>query len=263
MVGQAAANAREILDALRKRLLYIVDRADIDAGRRAQLLQIRRVVRVNDVERLLRAEGRQHTGRKALFLRQHAVVVQIVDRVVGRAQRADVALLNERTRRPRRALQLGVRGLPDHVRGLAAEQLIDPEEALQLQMRPVIDRVADQAGHNLGKAVELVAEARAAGDVFLRHRIGTHHAPLVVVPCEPGLADIGKLLVFVNLRRIQVAVIVEDRHFFRVLMVQPARSLGREQEVLSNKALHLNNLTFSYIFANGLLFFRLLFMFIV
>ena len=244
MVGQAAAHARKVLDALRQRLLYVVNRSDIDAGRRAQLLQVGRVVRIDNVQRLLRAEGRQHAGRKALILRQHAMVIQVIDRVVGRAERTDVALGNQRARRARRALQFAVRGLPYHVRSLGIEQLINPEKALQFQMRPVVDRVADQAGHNFREAVKLIVEACAAGHILFRHRIGTHHAPLVMIARQPCLADVCELLVFVNLCRVQMAVIVENRHFFRMVVIQPARCLSSEQEILANKALHLNYLTF-------------------
>ena len=253
MVGQAAAHARKILDALPERGLDVVDRADVDAGRRAQLLQIGGIVRVDDIERLLRAEGGQDFGLKALVLGQHAVVAQVVDRVIGRAERADVALRDQRARRACRALELCVCGLPNRVRGLGAQQLVDAEKPLELKVGPVVDRVADQAGHDRRKAVELVAVARAAGHIFLGHRVCAHDAPLVVVPGEPRLADVRKLLVFVNFGRVQMAVVVEDRHVLRVLVVQPARRLRGEQEVLANKALHVDYLAFCFISPTNLL----------
>ena len=104
MVGQAAAAGCEILDALFERLLHVVDRVDGQACGLAQTSQVRRKARIGNVQRLLRTESRQNAHVKAIFLRQQTVIMQVVRRVVRRAERADIARGDERARRALRGL---------------------------------------------------------------------------------------------------------------------------------------------------------------
>ena len=122
---------------------------------------------------------------------------------------------------------------------MAAQQLVNAEEALELQMGPVINGVPNEAGHNRSEAVELVPIAGVSGDVFLRHGVCAQDTPLVVIPRKPGLADIRELLVFVDLCRAEVAVIIENRHALRMLVIQPACGLCGQEEIVVNETLHL------------------------
>ena len=60
------------------------------------------------------------------------------------------------------------------------------------------------------------------------------------------MADVAKLDVFVNLARVEVAVVVEDRHITGRL-VELTRGVGREQEVLVHEFLHNRTSVFLHV----------------
>ena len=102
----------------------------------------------------------------------------------------------------------------------------------------MVDGVADELGHDLGKGVELLAAGGGAGDLLLGDAAGTHDAPLVVVAAQPGVGDVVHADIIKDLLGIQMAVVVEDGHFLGVLVVEPAGRLSVEEKILRNKALH-------------------------
>ena len=102
----------------------------------------------------------------------------------------------------------------------------------------MVDGVAHQGGHHGGEALEFLLEGGLAGDVLLGHTAGAHHPPLVVVAGQPGLANVGELLVLVNLLGIQVAVVVEDGHALGIFMIEPAGRLAVEQKVIGDECFH-------------------------
>ena len=190
------------------------------------------------MEDFVRPEGGQHLGGEAFVLRQQLVILQVVGRVVGGAQGPDVAGGDQGAGRVLRALEDSVGLVPDGGGALAVQQLLYAEKAQQLQVGPVVDGVAHQGRHHGGEALEFLLEGGLAGDVLLGHAAGAHHPPLIVVAGQPGLANVGELLVLVNLLGIQVAVVVKDGHVLGILMVQPAGRLAVEQKVVSNEGFH-------------------------
>ncbi len=96
------------------------------------------------------------------------MILQRVGGVVGRADDLDV--------RARYNLASGKLGhgervggeRPHFVAGVGAEYALPAEIAAQLQMRPVVERIARQFGHCRSISAELFVIRRIAGDIFLR-----------------------------------------------------------------------------------------------
>jgi len=99
-------------------------------------------------------------------------------------------------------------------------------------------RVADAVFEARGKGQPLVMPARVAADELLVHAVGEHHAPLVVVAAEHQLADVFELMVFIDHARGDVAMIVINRHVFRVLVIQLFGHVIFKQKILIHKRFH-------------------------
>ena len=112
------------------------------------------------------------------------------------------------------------------------------EEALQFQMRPVVQRIADCLADNLRPLAELLVVARAAGNVVFIHARAAHQAPLVVVTAQPNLGDVLEALVFPNFLGADVAVVVDDGAGRGIVVVELARRLGVQQEILIHEGGH-------------------------
>ena len=238
LVGQAATAAGEVVQPLLEGSFHIVKGADVHPGGGAQLLEVDGVLVVFHVKDFVRPEGGQHLGAKALVLRQQLVVLQVVGGVIRGAQGPDLAGGNQGAGCALGALQDAVGLVPDGGGALAVQQLLYAEKAQQLQVGPVVDGVAHQGRHHGGEALEFLPEGTGTRHIFLRYAAGAHHPPFVVVAGQPGLANVGELLVFVNLLGIQVAVVVKDGHVLGILMVQPAGRFAVEQKVVSNEGFH-------------------------
>ena len=121
--------------------------------------------------------------------------------------------------------------LPDPGRRGLVEQIVDAEVPRQLQVRPVIERIAQAARHRRCPRQELLVRIRVAGAVPLGDAVGPHRPPLVVIALEPDLEEVGEPAVLGDVLRRQVAVVVDDRLVRRVGLVEPARRLVVEQEI--------------------------------
>ena len=144
-------------------------------------------------------------------------------------------------------LQLVVAQVPDFLSGIAVQHALVAEEHMQLQIGPVVHRVADGHGQSLCKLLEALAVRLITGDVLFGHTIGTHHAPLIMIAevaavrvaaAQPHLSDVLKAAVLVDLTGRDVAVVVADRHIRSVVVVQMLRSGRLEHEVLIHKCFH-------------------------
>ena len=165
-------------------------------------------------------------------------MLQIVHRVVGGADDLHAEFLDQAAAAVFLRRQQRVRAIPDILGGLFAQDILDAEHAAQLQMRPVEHRVADAVFEARGKGQPLVMPARVAADELLVHAVGEHHAPLVVVAAEHQLADVFELMVFIDHARGDVAMIVINRHVFRVLVIQLFGHVIFKQKILIHKRFH-------------------------
>lgn len=70
---------------------------------------------------------------------------------------------------------------------------------------------------------------------FFLDAVGADLAPFIMVAAEPDLGDIVKFAVFIDFLRVDVAVVVDDRHLLRIFVVQPSRGLRGKQKIFIYK----------------------------
>ena len=130
---------------------------------------------------------------------------------------------------------MGVRFLPDGFGACAVQQGGDAEGAFEFEVCPVIERVADEVRHGFGVGLEFFARAGVAGDEAFGDAEGAQAAPFVVVAFEPDGGKIGELAVRGDVGRRQVAVVVVDGLVFGVVVVEGARGVVVEEEVVGQE----------------------------
>ena len=256
VVRGTAPHLHKELQALVQRFDDAVGAGELAADDFFQLMNILGKAGLADVQRLVGAEGRRDRDLDRGVVFDLLVPFQAVDGVVGGAHHGDVALLDQAAHRQLGVvLQFFIAQVPDLLRGLAVEHALIAEVFLQLQVAPGVHRVADAHLQRLGKFLEALAVGFVAGDVFLRHAVGAHHAPLVVVAkivvaavgqhlvaAQPYLGDVLKAAVLIDLLRGDVAVVVDDGQLGRVIVVQMLRGGGVQQKVFVHKCFHVQAL---------------------
>ena len=237
MVGELAAHGREEVVALLQGLAQVAVGLDFHPGGHAELQQIGLIsVRVFDRHRLVRAPGGNHLRAEGV-LRDHLVPAEVVGRVVGGADHLHAELPDEGLAAELGRRQFRIALLEDLAGRRRAQELVDAEHAAQLQVRPVVQRVPHRVRNGLSPLLEgLPGGVLAAGKIVLGNAVRTHRAPLVMVAVvtvhQPELGDVAELDVLGDLLRHEVAVVVDDGHFRRVLVVELAGGLRLEHEVV-------------------------------
>ena len=162
------------------------------------------------------------------------VVLKTVAGVVGGAHHFNLHLFENTLGGEFRLGQLGVGLIPNGIGSCRRKQrVVDAKGAAQLEVRPVVKWIAQALGHGGGPGVQFFAVAGIAGAKTLVDTVRTHGPPLIVVTGEPGLGDIGELVVAGDLVRRQVAVVIDDRLGRRVVVIQ-ALGLGLSKRKLSS-----------------------------
>ena len=115
---------------------------------------------------------------------------------------------------------------------------MDAEVALQLQVRPLIKRVAQRVGNSSRPGQEFLVRRGISGDVLLRDAVRPHGAPFVVVTLKPDFEEIRKLAIFSDVAGKKMTVVVEDRLGSGELMIETARHVVREKEIFGEEASH-------------------------
>ena len=238
MVGQARAVRMEEIETGFDRLHHAVQIQAVDAGDAGEAVHVIHKAAALDVEHLVGPPGRVHLEFAGRILRDLDLVLKVVHRVVGGADDLHAEFLDQAAAAVFLRRQQCVRTVPDILGGLFAQDILDAEHAAQLQMRPVEHRVADAVFQTRGKGQPFVVPARVAADELLIHAVGEHHAPLVVVAAEHQLADVLELIVLVDHARGDVAMIVINRHVFRILVIQLFGHVIFKQKILIHKRFH-------------------------
>ena len=249
VVRSAAAHLGKELDALGQSVGDAVDAGQLFlAHNSGQLAHVLGKAGLVDVDCLIGAEGRSHGELDGGVFLDLLVPVQIIDGVIGGADEGHVGLLDQAADGQLGiVLQLVVAQVPDFLSGIAVQHALVAKEHMQLEVGPVVHRVADGHGQSLCKLLEALAVGLITGDVLLGHTVGTHHAPLVVVAkvaavrvaaAQPYLSDVLKAAVLVDLTGRDVAVVVADRHIRSVVVVQMLSSGRLEHEFLIHKCFH-------------------------
>ena len=257
VVRSAAAHLGKELDAVGQSAGDAVDAGQLLlADSSGQLAHVLSKAGLVDVEGLVGAEGRSHGELDGGVFLDLLVPLEAVDGVIGGADEGHVALLDEAADGQLGVvLELVVAQVPDFLSGVAVQHAVVAEEGVQLQIGPVVHRVADGHGQSLSELLETLAVGLVAGDVLLGHAVGAHHAPLVVVAevaavrvaaAQPDLSDVVEAAVLVDLTGRNVAVIVTDGHILSVSVVQVLCGGRLEHELLIHKCFHGQNSFFQW-----------------
>ena len=90
----------------------------------------------------------------------------------------------------------------------------------------MIERVTDGVRDGRRPGVKLLAIGRIAGAQALSHTVGAHRTPFVMVTLQPDVIQVFETVIFGNLLRRQMAVVVENRLIFCIVVVQAASKFG-------------------------------------
>ena len=131
--------------------------------------------------------------------------------------------------------QLRVRLLPNAFAARFVQQLVDSEIALQLQVRPMVERIAQRVGHGARPRQKFLLGRPGSGAVLFADPIGPHGAPFVVVALQPDFEKILEAAVLGYLPRRQMAMIVEDGFVLGIFVIQPLRGLAAEEKIVMDE----------------------------
>ena len=242
MVGSAAALLVEVVDTLNQSLADALDALELVTDDILQLVDVADEGSLLDVQSLVRTEGGANLGVDGGISSDLCMELQGVDGIVGGADHVDVGLLDQATSgHGGVVLQLVVGQIPDFLSGLAVQDAVVAEVALQLQVAPVVHGVANALGQSFCELLELLAVGSVTGDVLFLNTVAAHNSPLVVVAAQPNLSDVLKLAVLPDFLGVDVAVVVQNGHLGSVIVIQGLRGLVGQQEVLVHKLLHWKN----------------------
>jgi hypothetical protein len=122
--------------------------------------------------------------------------------------------------------------------GSGVEEFVNAEEALQLEMRPVIERIPERVGNCGCPGVKSLPIRNGAGNEFLIDPVGAHGSPLIVIAGEPELGDARKPVILGNLPGREVTVIVEYREIAGVLDIEFPCRRRLKKKIIRYKWLH-------------------------
>lgn len=77
------------------------------------------------------------------------------------------------------------------------------------------------------------AIARIAGAQPLRHAVGAHRPPFIVIAPQPDIVQVAEAGILRDLLRRQMAVVIENRLLCRVVMVQTPGKFAVQQEIFA------------------------------
>ncbi|MNV31654.1 hypothetical protein D3C71_1229690 [compost metagenome] len=127
------------------------------------------------------------------------MIFKAVGRIICRADDLNTGLLNELPRAEASAGESLVRPLPDGRSVLGVQNVRNSEVAPQLQMGPMIERIANCRGQRPSKCQELLVIFPVSGYIPLLYSVRAHDSPFIMIAIEPDLSQIAVRLVLINL----------------------------------------------------------------
>ena len=238
VVAQLTAVLSKEVVTLLQSINHILECNEVNTCYLTELVHIVSEIWLLDVHSLVRTPSRNHLDFETA-LTCLLVVTQVIDWVVCCTNALYIIMTHQATSAELRQLQLLVTLIVDFTGCLRAELLIDTESSLELQVSPVIERVTESIRHCFSPLLELlpVASISTCAEALI-YTIGTHSTPLVVVAAEPKFCNTLKLVIIGYHLRDEVAVIIDNWHFSRMIVEKILCSLRVEQEVFIHKLLH-------------------------
>ena len=146
--------------------------------------------------------------------------LQRICRIIGRTDQLYPGTTDDIPNRQIILLQLCVAELPHLLCRVSVQIAGVAKVSLQLQMAPVIKWIPDCERQRLRPLLKFFPVRGATGNIIFVNAIGTHLPPFIMIPTQPYLRDILKLPILSDLLRIDMAVVVDNRHPFRIFMKQ-------------------------------------------
>src|SRR5689334_10720993 len=94
----------------------------------------------------------------------------------------------------RREQRIGT--IPNAFRAALIQQFLNSEVTLQLEVGPVIERVAERLRHSLRPRKKFLPGLGVPGTVTFGDSVGPHRTPFVVIAIQPDLEEVAELAVF-------------------------------------------------------------------
>ena len=200
MIGDSATLGRKEIDARAERLFQIVQRLYLHARRFAEFGDIGGIEGIE----LVGTESGRNVNAVVYRMRR-----EIFGRVVRRRHKLHFEFVEQFAYRY--VLQFFIGLVENLVGGILVERLIDAEHLLQFEMSPIIERIADQFGNDLGVFFKLFFPGGSARYVIFVHATHTHGAPLIVIAAQPQRADVADGRIRCDEVLIEMTMIIDDR----------------------------------------------------
>ena len=159
----------------------------------------------------------------ALFVGGDFIVpLERINGIVGRADELNPGSVDYAAHRHRLFGESPVALIVDFLRGRFVELLGNAEIVLKLEIRPVIEGIADEFRKRRRPRLERlirIGKSRPRNGILLK-TAGSHLAPFVMIASEPYLGNRLVPAVFGDVFRVDVAMIVDDRHLRGILVIQ-------------------------------------------
>ena len=111
------------------------------------------------------------------------------------------------------------------------EPVTNSKVTRELDVRPMVERIAKQLRHRGSVLLELFPMRGIAGAEAFVDACGAHRPPFVVIAAKPERGDVVPTNVVRNFLRRKMAMIVNNRQIGRVTVVKLARGGRVEKEV--------------------------------
>ena len=239
MVAQTAANRGEKVVALLQGRDKIGECFDSHAGHVGKFSDVCGICRCIFYSHSLVGTPRRKHLHLETRLSGADMMFKAIDRIVGGADRLHTVMLHQAAGRPVGLLKAFGAIVVDFAGRGRRKELVDPEDGAKFQVCPVIQRIAHRVWHRLGPLLEFLP----VGSVFtcnipLVDSVGAHGTPFIMVALKPYAAQVFKYVVVGHILRIKVAMIVDNRLWCRIFMIETLSRGGLQQEVFIIKLLH-------------------------
>ena len=238
VVREAAAILVEEVMTLLEGIYHFLERRDANSAHLREFAHVVGKVRLLDIHGFVRTPSGDHLNLETALSR-HLMPVEVIDGIIGRADTLHMIAAHEATGAVLGEFQFLVALIIDLPGRLRREELRDTEGGLQFQMRPVIQRVPEGIRDGLSPFLKFLPVRRLrTRTIFLRHAIGTHGTPFIMVPAEPELRNALEMVIGGNHLGDEVAMVIDNRHLRCVIMIQILCGSCIKQEVFVHELFH-------------------------
>jgi len=146
-------------------------------------------------------------------------MLETIHRIVGSTDGFDIIFSHQSAGTEFGSAQFGgafVKNFPGCFR---FEYFIHTKRSFEFQVSPVIQGITHGIGKGFGPFFEFFPVAGIlTGAITFINSVGSHGTPFIMVTFEPDLSQVVEFVIFGNVFGVQVAVIINNRQIFGVLV---------------------------------------------